>query len=72
MGNMMIKFIKRLAKDESGIAAVEYALLLGVISTVIIIAAGTLADSVGDAMDAAGCTVEGGTYNFGTDTCTPA
>jgi pilus assembly protein Flp/PilA len=47
----MVKFVKSFVMDESGASAAEYALILAVIGSVIVIAAFNLADSIGGALD---------------------
>ncbi len=52
----MRKFLMELWRDESGISSVEYALLLAVVATGIILAAESLGDAVQTEMqDAADC-----------------
>ncbi len=53
----MLKFTKKLWNDESGIASVEYALLLAFIATGIITAAGLLSDAVTNEMNQAACEI---------------
>ena len=43
----MWQFFQRLSKDESGISAVEYALLLAIVGSAIIVGATLLGDAVG-------------------------
>jgi pilus assembly protein Flp/PilA len=50
----MVKFVKSFVMDESGASAAEYALILAVIGSVIVVAALGLAGSIGTAMDNAG------------------
>jgi pilus assembly protein Flp/PilA len=52
----MVKFVKSFVMDESGASAAEYALILAIVGSVIVIAALGLADAIGGAMDdAASC-----------------
>jgi pilus assembly protein Flp/PilA len=58
----MIKFVKSFVSDESGASAAEYALILAIVGSVIVIGALTLGEAVGDAMtDAATCISDPGT-----------
>lgn len=50
----MMKFIRSLARDESGATAAEYALIIGVIGSGIAVAAIALAGSVSTGMSKAG------------------
>jgi pilus assembly protein Flp/PilA len=54
----MKTFIKSFLADESGASAAEYALILAVVGSVIVIAALGLAGSIGTAMDDAGTCIE--------------
>lgn len=52
----MRKFVTSFLRDDSGASAAEYALILAIVGSVIVIAALGLADSIGGAMDdAASC-----------------
>jgi pilus assembly protein Flp/PilA len=52
----MVKFVKSFVMDERGASAAEYALILAVIGSVIVVAALGLAGAIGEAMDdAAAC-----------------
>lgn len=52
----MKTFLKSFLRDESGASAAEYALILVVVGLAIVIGAGTLASSIGNAMsDTAKC-----------------
>ena len=52
--NDMLKFLRTLARDESGATAAEYALIIGVIGSGIAVAATTLATNVSSGMTKAG------------------
>jgi len=54
----MIKFATSFLRDDSGASAAEYALILAVVGSVIVIAALGLANSIGTAMSDAGSCVE--------------
>ncbi len=54
----MRNFVKSFLRDDSGASAAEYALILAVVGSVIVIAALGLADSIGTAMDDAGACIE--------------
>jgi pilus assembly protein Flp/PilA len=54
----MRKFVTSFLRDDSGASAAEYALILAVVGSVIVIAALGLADSIGTAMDEAGSCIE--------------
>ncbi len=56
----MTKFLVDFAKDESGAAAAEYALLLAIIAAGIAIAAGTLGESISGALDDAATCIDDG------------
>lgn len=58
----MTKFVKAFLADNSGAAAAEYALILAIIGTGIAAAALALGNSIGDALDRAGNTIDGYTY----------
>lgn len=49
----MVKFVKSFVTDESGASAAEYALILAVIGSIIVVAAFGLANAIGGAMDTA-------------------
>jgi pilus assembly protein Flp/PilA len=52
----MVKFVKSFVMDESGASAAEYALILAVIGTVIVVGALALGNEIGQAMtDASLC-----------------
>jgi pilus assembly protein Flp/PilA len=52
----MVKFVKSFVMDESGASAAEYALILAIIGSVIVLAALGLGEAIGGAMsDAASC-----------------
>lgn len=52
----MVKFVKSFVMDESGASAAEYALILAVIGTAIVVGALALGAEIGDAMiDASTC-----------------
>lgn len=52
----MVKFVKSFVMDESGASAAEYALILAVIGTAIVLGALALGAEIGDAMqDASAC-----------------
>lgn len=50
----MVKFVKSFVMDESGASAAEYALILAVIGSVIVVGALALGNSIGTAMTDAG------------------
>ncbi|MBT2187267.1 Flp family type IVb pilin [Sphingobium nicotianae] len=50
----MKTFIKTFLYDQTGAAAAEYALILGVIGTAIVVGAGALGSGISDALTAAG------------------
>lgn len=54
----MIKFATSFLRDDSGASAAEYALILAVVGSVIVIAALGLANSIGSAMSDAGACIE--------------
>jgi pilus assembly protein Flp/PilA len=55
-GLIMVKFVKSFVMDESGASAAEYALILAVIGTAIVVGALALGAEIGDAMnDASVC-----------------
>jgi pilus assembly protein Flp/PilA len=52
----MVKFVKSFVTDESGASAAEYALILAVIGTAIVVGALALGGEIGQAMtDASTC-----------------
>ena len=52
----MVKFVKSFVMDESGASAAEYALILAVIGTAIVVGALALGKEIGQAMtDASEC-----------------
>ena len=52
----MVKFVKSFVKDDSGASAAEYALILAVIGTAIVVGALALGQEIGTAMtDASNC-----------------
>jgi pilus assembly protein Flp/PilA len=50
----MVKFVKSFVMDESGASAAEYALILAVIGSVIVVGALALGNAIGTAMTDAG------------------
>lgn len=65
----MKTFINML-KDESGASAAEYALILAIVGSVIVIGALTLGDAIGGAMeDAASCIDDPGTASAPSASC---
>lgn len=54
----MRKFVTSFLRDDSGASAAEYALILAIVGSVIVLAALGLADSIGQAMDDAGSCIE--------------
>jgi pilus assembly protein Flp/PilA len=58
--NVMINFVSKFVRDESGASAAEYALILVVIGIAIVVGAALLAKSIGGAMsNAADCINKG-------------
>ena len=47
-----MKFIKKFTRDEKGATAIEYGLIAGLISVVIIVALGLIGDNLTAAFDA--------------------
>jgi pilus assembly protein Flp/PilA len=54
----MIHAFVRMAKDESGVSATEYALLLGVVGSAVALGGLLLGNSISGAMNAAANTIE--------------
>ena len=62
----MRKFVTSFLRDDSGASAAEYALILAVVGSVIVIAALGLANSIGTAMSDAGSCVADPVQDDGT------
>lgn len=61
--------IEIIKSDESGVTAVEYALIVGLIAIVIIGAVTLLGTSVSNLFARARCSVVGGVWTVATNTC---
>jgi pilus assembly protein Flp/PilA len=59
--NVMINFVSKFVRDESGASAAEYALILVVIGIAIVAGAFTLAKAIGGAMSDAATCINNGT-----------
>ena len=55
----MLNLVKRLVREEEGQGLVEYALIIGLVSVVIIGALGLLGDGIGDIFAAIGTKLSG-------------
>jgi pilus assembly protein Flp/PilA len=62
MGFLMRTLIASYLRDESGAAAAEYALILTIIGTTLLVAVATLGNDIGSALDKAGGVIAGYTY----------
>jgi pilus assembly protein Flp/PilA len=58
----MRNLIKSFLRDESGAAAAEYALILTIIGTTLLVAVGTLGNDIGTALNNAGTAITGYSY----------
>ena len=56
----MVKFVKSFVMDESGASAAEYALILAVIGSVIVVGAFALSGAIGGAMQDAATSISSG------------
>ena len=63
MGSFMRDFIKSYLSDESGAAAAEYALILTIIGTTLLVAVSTLGNDIATALTNAGGVISA--YKFG-------
>jgi pilus assembly protein Flp/PilA len=61
-GFFMRKLILSYLRDESGAAAAEYALILTIIGTTLLVAVGTLGNDIGTALNNAGTAVSAYKY----------
>jgi pilus assembly protein Flp/PilA len=57
----MMKFVRRLRRDEDGVTALEYGLIAALIAVVIIAAVGYLGTSVSQAFSKVGSSIGGAT-----------
>jgi pilus assembly protein Flp/PilA len=57
----MKNFLKSFVTDESGASAAEYALILVIVGLAIVVGAGKLATSIGNAMSDTAVCIDGGT-----------
>lgn len=55
----LIRFMRRLGRDRSGISSIEYALLLAFVGGGLVAAAHTLGTAVNDEMEAAAHCIDG-------------
>jgi len=62
MGFLMRNLIKSFLRDESGAAAAEYALILTIIGTTLVIAVGVLGNDIATALNNAGAVIAAYTY----------
>jgi pilus assembly protein Flp/PilA len=62
MGFLMRNMIKNFLRDESGAAAAEYALILTIIGTTLVVAVGVLGNDIATALSNAGGVIAGYTY----------
>lgn len=60
--------LNKLRNDE-GVTAVEYALILGLVAIVIIAAVTLLGENISNAFSRAACVIKGGTWNATSNTC---
>jgi pilus assembly protein Flp/PilA len=58
----MTNFIKSYLSDQSGAAAAEYALILTIIGTTLLVAVGTLGNDIASALSTAGGVISGYKY----------
>ena len=68
LNSLQDKF-SRLSKDESGATAVEYALIVGLIAIVIIVAVTLLGTNISNLFSHAACVVGGKTWTASSNTC---
>jgi pilus assembly protein Flp/PilA len=66
--NFLDKKIALIQSDESGVTAVEYALIIGLIAIVIIGAVTLLGSSISDLFSHARCSIVSGVWTAGTGT----
>lgn len=61
--------IRKFHKEDKGVTAVEYALIIGLVAIVIIGAVTLLGGSISTVFSRAACVVKGGTWNTTTNVC---
>lgn len=61
--------IRKIHKEDKGVTAVEYALIIGLVAIVIIGAVTLLGGSISTVFSRAACVVKGGTWNTTTNVC---
>jgi pilus assembly protein Flp/PilA len=61
--------VSQYARREEGATAVEYALIVGLIAVVIIVAVSLLGTNISTLFSHAACVVKGGTWNSTTNVC---
>lgn len=62
--------VKSFSREESGVTAVEYALIVALVAIAITAAATTLGTNVSNLFNRAACSVRSGTWNAVTNICT--
>jgi len=61
--------LSQFSREEGGATAVEYALIVGLIAVVIIVAVTALGGGISTTFNHAACVVKGGSWNATTEVC---